>query len=184
MKGLLEAFPTQPVVVVVAASASGDWQETLAAPNRTIVTATRSGGERNESIFGKFFVDAFVSEGGDPDKDGRVTIKEAFDYAVRETTRSYETAGTLQLEHARLEGNMQQATSFYLGTPRNAAPADASPQVRALLAERQRLEESVELLRSRSGQMGAAEYQAELERLLLELARTNRSIQQSQGGAR
>jgi hypothetical protein len=179
---MLAIFPTQPTVVVNTSSASGDWQEELVAPNRTIITATRSGGERNETAFGEFFAKAFAEDVADPDKDGHVTIKEAFDYATAETTRYYQTRGTLQMEHARMEGNTQLATTFHLGTAGSAVPDNASPELRALFAQRQRQEESIELLRSRSGQMEAAAYQSELERLLLDLARTNRSIQQMQGG--
>ena len=106
---MLAIFPTQPTVVVNTSSASGDWQEALAAPNRTIITATRSAGERNETAFGEFFAKAFAEDVADPDKDGRVTIKEAFEYATAETTRHYQTRGTLQMEHARMEGNAQLA---------------------------------------------------------------------------
>jgi hypothetical protein len=143
-----------------------------------VVTATRSGNERNETIFGGFFVAAYAEDGADANRDGRVSIAEAMDFAVRETERAYETGGRLQLERARIEGDAEIARAFHLGGGTSAVPADASPEVRALYAERQRLEESIDSLRSRSSQMEAAEYQRELERLLLELARTNRAIQE------
>lgn len=184
LAALLEPFRTQSVVVVNGASASGSWHEALAAPNRTIVTATRSGSERNETVFPRFFVDAFSVEGADADRDGRVTIQEAFTYANRETERSYQTAGTLQLEHARMEGNAQLAQTFHLGAPAGQAPANASAAVRALYTRRGELEASVDALRNRRSQMQDAAYQAELERLVLELARTNRSIQDAEGGSR
>lgn len=183
LAGMLEALGSRPLVIVNTASASGGFQEVLAAPNRVVITATRTAQERNETIFGGYFVDAFSSEGADIDRDDRVTIAEAVEYAARETERAYETDGRLQLEHSRLEGDLELARTFHLGTVGVAAPADATPAVRSLYAERQRLEESIAALRVRSGQMDPAEYQSELERLLLELARTNRAIEQ-EGGSR
>lgn len=181
MATLLEPFSTQSVVVVNGASASGSWHEALDAPNRMIITATRSGSERNETIFPRYFVEAFSADGADADRDGKVTIQEAFTYANRETERSYETAGTLQLEHARMEGNIELAGTFHLGAPTGQAPASASPELRALYARRGELESSVDALRNRRSQMEDAAYESELERLVLELARTNRSIQDLEG---
>jgi hypothetical protein len=178
LAAMLSGLGSRPVAVVNTASASGGFHDALAGPNRTVVTATRSGMERNETIFGGFFVAAFTQDGADSNRDGRVTISEALDYAIRETERAYETGGRLQMEHARIEGDMELARVFHLGGAVSTAPPDASPAVRALYAERQRLEESIDALRGRSGQMDAEEYQRELERLLLELARTNRAIQE------
>lgn len=184
MATMLEPFKTQSVVLVNAASASGGWQDVLGAPNRTIVTATRSGMERNETVFARFFVEAFSGEGADANRDGRVTLQEAFTYANRETERSYQTAGTLQLEHARLEGNTQLAETFHLGAAAGQAPANASAEVKALYARRGELESSIDALRNRRSQMADSAYQTELENLLLELARTNRQIQDAEGGSR
>jgi hypothetical protein len=176
---LVDSLGSRPVVVVNTASASGDFHESLEGQNRASITATRSGMERNETVFGGFFVAAFAEEGADIDKNGRVTVGEAFDYATAETKRSYESANQLQMEHSRIEGNLELARSFTIGAPAVASlPADAPPEVRSLVEERQRLEEAVASLRTRSGTMEAAAYQAELERLLLELARTNRAIQE------
>lgn len=178
----LAAFRTQPVVVVNTASASGGWVEPLAGPNRAVISATRTATDRNATIFGKYFVEAFASDAADINQDGRVTIAEAYEYATRETERAYQTAGTLQTENARMEGNVELARSFHLGAPRGAAPANASAELRELFAQRQRLEQSIDALRGRSGQMETAAYEAELERLLLELARTTRAIQEMGGG--
>lgn len=183
MAAMLEPFKTQSVVFVNAASSSGGWHDVLAAPNRTIITANRTGQERNETIFPRFFVEAFSGDGADSNRDGRVSIQEAFNYANRETERFYQTAGTLQMEHARMEGNTQLAETFHLGAPSGQAPATASAEVRALYARRAELESSVDALRNRRSQMADAAYQTELERLVLELARTNRQIQEAEGGS-
>ena len=99
---LLAAFATQRVAIVNLTSASGDMIPVVAGANRVVVTATKSTFERNESHFGKYFVDAFAKDGADTDKDGRVSLLEAFRYAALETKRFYENAGTLQTEHAQL----------------------------------------------------------------------------------
>jgi hypothetical protein len=182
LAALLARFPTQPVVVVNTASASGDFQEPLAGPNRTVITATRSGLERNETVFGQFFVEAFTGDVADADRDGRVTVLEAFEYARREVERFYRSANRLQLEHARMEGSQELARGFHLAAARTA-PAGASAELRALIAERQRLEAQVAALRERREQMDSSRYEAELEALLVELALKNREIREK-GGSR
>jgi hypothetical protein len=179
---LLAPFDTQPIVIVNTASASGDFHEPLAGEHRTTITATRSGMERNETVFGEFFVGAFAGDGADVDQDGRVTVSEAYQFATTETERVYTTENRLQLEHARIEGDAELARVFHLGAPAVAAiPDDASPELRALFEQRQTLQEEVESLRIRSGQLDPADYQRQLEELLLELARTNRAIQEAEG---
>lgn len=174
----LAAFPTQPIVVVNTASSSGDFQEELAGENRAIVTATRSGMESNETLFGRHFVAAYSDEGADANRDGRITVAEAYEYANRETEREYTNSGRLQLEHARMEGDLAVAQAFHLGAPGAGVPDDASPELRALYAERDRIQEAVETLMVRTGQLDPADYEAQLEALLLDLARANRAIQE------
>jgi len=182
LAGYLTAFPTQPVVVVNAASASGGFQAALAGPKRAIITATRSEMEQNETLFGGFFVAAFAAEGADANKDGRVSIHEAYEYAMVEVERAYRTTNRLQMERARIEGDLALARAFNLGGGTVSAPADASPELRALYAERQRLEDAVADLRLRSGEMEPALYQAQLESLLLDLARLTQQIRETEGG--
>jgi hypothetical protein len=177
---LLGVFGSRPVAFVNTASASGDFADVLAGPNRVIITATRSGLEKNETKFGGFFVDAFARDGADADRNGRVTLREAFDYALRETRRAYEMASQLQMENARIEGDSTFITVFSIQNT-SAAPTGASVETEALFARRRELEASVDALRLRSGQMDPAEYAAEFERLLLELARVNQSIQAAGG---
>ena len=87
---LLAPFTTQRVAFVDMTSASGDMLPIVAAPNRVVITATKSSFERNESHFAQFFVDALTKDVADVDKDGRVSLLEAFRYAVTETKRVYD----------------------------------------------------------------------------------------------
>ena len=75
----------------------------ISGPNRVVITATKSAFERNESQFARFFVDALAKDVADVDKDGRVSLLEAFRYATVETKRVYENATKLQTEHAQFD---------------------------------------------------------------------------------
>src|SRR5205085_8538772 len=55
--------------------------------------------------FGGYFVQAFASEGADTDKDSKVSLLEAFEFARREVARFYETEHRLQTEHALIDDN-------------------------------------------------------------------------------
>jgi len=180
---MLDRFPTQQVVVVNTTSASGAFQEALAGKNRTVITATKSGLEQNETVFARFFVEAFTGDGADTNKDGQVTILEAYDFATAEVERFYDSDSRLQTEHSVLGGDRELARAFSLGggAARAAAETPASPELRGLVEQREALEAQVQALTARKDQMEEAEYQRELERLLLELARTNREIREREG---
>ncbi len=49
-----------------------------------------------------------------------------------------------------------------------------------MIAQRQKLEEDIEKLKARKGDMKPEEYDAELERLLVELAKVNQEIKARQ----
>jgi hypothetical protein len=196
---LLDRLPLQQVALVNAASASGDFVEPLSARNRAIVTATRSGGEKNETIFAEYFVHAFAGDGADVDKDGQVSLLEAFNYARREVERFYQAEQRLQTEHALLDdngdgegsrepdpaaGDGALARRFVLAGSAAAATETAradDPALAPLYAERRRLEDQVATLRTRKASMDSTAYETELERLLVDLAMTNQRIREQEG---
>lgn len=161
----LTGFARQTVVFVNAASASGDFVGVLRAPGRVVVTATRTAFERNESIFGEHFVRGLASNEADADKDGRTTVLEAFAFSVREVGRVYEQGQRLLTEHATVSDTALAARTVFA-----AAATSDDPRVVALVAERRALEEEVAVLRARKAGMPAAEYETELERLLVAIA--------------
>lgn len=177
---MLGRFPTQQVAVVNAASASGAFQEPLVARNRTVITATKSGMEQNETVFARFFVDAFAGNGADADKDGQVSVLEAYDFATAEVERFYKADNRLQTEHSVLGGDREIARAFRLAGGA-AASAASSPEIRSLVAEKQALEARVQALTARKSEMEEGVYQQELERLLLDLARKNQEIRRKEG---
>src|SRR5919198_663068 len=80
---LLKRLRSKRVVFVDTASASGPFVEALSGPGRVIVTATRTGAEQYATLFGGSFVEAFTTESADADRNGRVSVLEAFEYARR-----------------------------------------------------------------------------------------------------
>lgn len=179
----LERFGDRRVAFINLTSASGDMLPVLAGPGRVVMTATKSAFERNESQFARFFVDALARDGADTDKDGRVSLLEAFRYADSETKRFYETEGRLATEHAQLADDGQLARRFFLtgGAARGAgARAGSDARLASLYAERQTLDEQIQALKQRKSGMTVDAYEQELERLLLLLALKSREIRQAE----
>ncbi|HEV7502710.1 MAG TPA: hypothetical protein VGQ33_21985, partial [Vicinamibacteria bacterium] len=174
---LLARLSAQQVVFVDTASASGDWIKPLSSKGRTIVAATKSGQERNETEFPRYFVEAFAGDKADADKDERVSVLEAFTYARREVERFYETGHRLLTEHAVLDeggsGEGALARTLFLGGDRGESAAEAAsadPQRADLQRQRREVEQKIALLKSRKDQMPADQYEDALETLLVELA--------------
>jgi hypothetical protein len=174
------------VVLVNASSGSGDFVPTLSGKGRVVVTATKSAMERNEITFGDHFARALVSEAADADRNGRVTVFEAFEFARREVAKGYESKNLLATEHALLDddgdgkgtaGDGALARTVAFGT----APLPTDPRVAALVAERRALEGQVDALRRRKGAMDSTAYERELERLLVEIATRSAAIRAATG---
>ena len=177
---LLKKFPTQKVVFVNTASSSGAFIQPLAGPARTIVAATRTGGERNETRFAQYFAEAFETDAADRDRNGRVSVQEAFDYATQKVKSAYEQEGHILTEHATLDDSAQGklASSQFLAPERSRTVAAQSldPAYRTLLEQRDALERQVADLRLRKDSMDAKQYDDQLEKLLTDLALKTRAI--------
>jgi hypothetical protein len=196
---LIRRLPTRHVVFVNTSSSSGPFVEELSAPGRTIITATRSGAEQFTTLFGGYFVEAFSIDSADADKNGRISMLEAFQYARTEVARAYEREGLLATEHALLDDNGDKtgsqtpsptgadgklAAGLSLGSAADAAPLPADPRLRALYLERRDLERRVESLRLLKDSVPPAKYASELERLVTDLALKTREIRQLEGDPR
>jgi hypothetical protein len=187
---LLDALPVGNVVIANASSASGDFVRLLSAPGRAVVTATRSASERHAPVFGGFFAEGFSENRADVDKDRRVSLLEAFDYARAAVGRSFEGDGRMVTEHPLLddngdrtgslepaaagEGDGRIASRLFLGSA--AAAVAGSPELERLHARKDELEDRIAELRSRRSSLEEDLYLEELETLLLDLARTNEQI--------
>jgi len=182
---LLQKFTTQKVAFINTASSSGAFLQPLAGPARTIITATKTGGERNETRFAEFFVQALDAEEADRDRNGRVSVQEAFDFAASKVKAAYEKEGHILTEHAALDDGSQGklAGTQYLAPERSrtAAAQNADPALRALLEQRDALERQVNDLRLKKDSMDQAAYDQQLEKLVTDLAVTTRQIRELEG---
>lgn len=196
MLGVLQG---REVAFVNTGSASGDFIPALAGEGRIVITATRSAREQNETVFPRFFAEALSTSDADLDKDGEVSLLEAFEYARQEVARFYREQGRIQTEVALLDDtgagvgsrapgvdgeDGDRARRFRMGGSGAAAAAAvaADPSVAPLLERRRRLEDDVAALRGERGTLGEAEYERRLEELLVELALVSREIRE-RGGA-
>ena len=195
---LLDRLDGRRITFVNTASSSGPFVETLSGPDRLVMTATRSGGEWNASLFGGHFVDAFAGGESEADvnKDSRVSMLEAFTYARIRVARDYEADGLLLTEHALLdddgdgtgalepdplEGDGRLARTLFLASGEETASAMAfpdDPELRPLYDERAAIEEQVEALRGLRDGLDAEQYEQELQTLLVQLALKSREIRQ------
>ena len=183
----------RPIAVIDTTSSSAPFLAKLAAKNRVVVSATRSGNEQNYARFGKYLAEALPNPTSDLDKDGQISLLEAFLSASHRTAEFYKTEGRLATEHALIDDNGDG-----LGTPsdwfrgvlavkkardgarpdgarahqfhlvRSAAEQHLSPELRA---RRDKLELEIAALRDRKAKMNEDKYFQELEKLLLQLAR-------------
>ena len=172
----LSGFARQTVVFVNAASGSGDFVPILAGRGRIVISATKTGIERNETVFAKPFVRGLTGTEADADKDGRNSVFEAFDYARKEVARQYEVDNRMLTEHA-VVSDTALARTVTFGGPRGSS----DPRVIALVGERQELESQVGALRARKATTDSAAYERELERLLLLVAEKTQAIRAAGG---
>jgi hypothetical protein len=185
---LLKKLSAQKVAFVNTSSSSGAFLPAVAAPGRTVITATKTGGERNEAKFGEFFVEAFGDAAADADRNGHVSMQEAFNYADNLVVKAYQQAGLLRTEHAAIDdgGAGKLAATQFL----TAHPADGGlrvdttdPAMRGLMAEREAIQKQIDSLRERKDSVEPARYDQEMERLLTELALKTRAIRDREAEA-
>ena len=183
---LIAKIPAERIVFVNTASSSGGFLQALAGPGRTIVTATKTGGERNETRFPAYFVEAFQTPAADTDRNGRVSIAEAFEYARSKVVDAYQKGGFILTEHAALDDGRdgKLAATLFLESARARAAATAGvadPALRALLEEQRKLEDEVAGLKLRKDAIDPAEYDRRMEKLLTDLALKTRQIREREG---
>jgi hypothetical protein len=193
------------LAVVNTASASAPFLTALSATNRVIVTATRSGREQNFTRFGLAFARALTRTEADLDKDGQVSLLEAFLNASREVAQFYKVENRLATEHALLDDNgdsLGTQADWFRGLravrkPKENAAIDGllarqfvlvpsagdSNQTVEQRARLDELERAVFTYREKKSQLGEAEYYAGLEKLLMELAQFYNAIPASTNGS-
>jgi hypothetical protein len=192
----LAAVKTRPVAVLDCTSASGPFLNRLSGANRVVVVATRSGNEQNFARFGEYLAAAIGDIRSDLDKDGQVSLLEAYLTAGNRVAEYYKTHSQLATEHPLLDDNGDK-----LGTPpdwfrgvratkraKDGAPLDglrahqlhliSSARERQLPLETRRRRDELEIaiaaLRDKKAALPEDEYYAQLEPLMVELAKLYR----------
>ncbi len=183
---ILDGFDQQSIVVVNSTSASYGFSAALSGEGRVVISATRSPSEKFDPIFSRYFIEALEGRNGDRDKNNRVSMLEAFNYAKASVDSWYEEQGRLASEHAGLDDNGDSLFSLSPvvadadGRLAEIAYIDSfvddsaglSNEALALKSRMQELERSIFILRGRKADFLEADYWQQMEVLLLDLART------------
>jgi hypothetical protein len=175
---LLVSVPASAQLIMNATSSSGAVLESWTADGRTVITATRSGNERNATRFAEHWTAALSSDEADLDKNGLVSAQEAFDFASRKVADSFETDGTLATEHPQIAGDGAQRFTV----ARLSERPTETPELEQLSSRMAEIEGELEALRLRRDQMDSEAYLNELQALLLQLATVQQEIDRAQAG--
>jgi hypothetical protein len=175
LKGLFDKLPAERQLIVNATSASGAVADSWKRGGRVVITATRSGGERNATRFAQSFIEALSGDKADRDKDQVVTAAEAFAYASSAVADSFKADAAIATEHARLEG--ADPARIALARFGRAAQHADDPQLMALQQREQALEQELAAVKSRKTGLPEDAYYAQLEPVLVRIARLGEELE-------
>ena len=176
-------------LVVDTTSASGGAVQVLERPGRAVIAATKSGTEKNATVFARYWVEALEDPAADADKSDSISAMEAFTYAAKKTAAFYDSQKRLATEHAvfndvgrgepvREAGNgqgmlMSSFTLLRLGTSLQAAK---DPAKRALLNKKDELEQKIDTLKYQKAAMDPEDYKKQLMDALVQLAKVQEEL--------
>jgi hypothetical protein len=177
------------LVFINTTGGSFPFLRTLAGRGRIVLTATDSAAQQYETVFPEYFVKAFDDPAADLDKNGRVSIWEAFTYASAGVHQWFDQKGQLPTERPLLDdtgagigrealnpgvdGAVARVTYLAPDAP-VAMPSDSA--LAGLVRRRADLEQQLEELKARKESMPPDQYAAELEKLLIEISRVSAQI--------
>ena len=188
---LCDRIAAKRQLIVNTTSASGGSIGALQRAGRIVIAATKTGTEKNATVFARYWVDALRDASADTDKNEAITALEAFTYADHKTAGFYESQKRLATEHAVLEdtgkkeavrapsaenGEGQLASNFTIVRIGAAQKAANDPAKRALLDKKEELERKIDLLKYQKAAMPVEDYKKQLSDALLELARVQGDI--------
>jgi len=188
----------RPIAFIACASCSSPFINTLSAPDRIVISATKDGNQIQYSRFGDAMSQAIGGLDADINRDGQTSLLEAWLFASRRTAEFYVTEGRLATEHALLDDNgdskgtraeVYEADRLKTNIE-NADQLDGnlasrwhlvrSDEERRLTPEQRQtrddLEQQLEELRLGRDKLAEAEYLLQLEAILVPLARLYESI--------
>jgi hypothetical protein len=178
-----------------ATSCSGASIEFLRKANRVVISATKTGTEKNATVFARYWAEALREPEADADKNETVSALEAFHYAQKKTKEFFETQKRLATEHSLLEdtgkgmgvpaagngpdpetGEGRLAASFAVVRLGANAAAANDPAKKALFDRKEQIEEAIDELKYQKAGMALDDYTKQMTRLLTELARIQETI--------
>lgn len=178
-------------LIVNATSASGGSLPAFQRAGRGVISSTKSGTEKNATVFVRYWAEALQDPSADVDKNESVSALEAFQYAERKTAEFYASQKRLATEHAVFEdtgkGDAVRAVSADGGEGRLLASmtlvrfgesqkAALDPAKRDLLAKKEDLERRIDVLKYQKAAMTQNDYEQQLKAMLLELARVQATL--------
>ena len=184
---LLSGLPAR-LVLVDTTESSYPFLERLSQRGRIVVTATDSAAQRYATVFPEYLIRAFTSPATDADKNGRISVWEVFAAASAGVRQHYDQKGQLPTERPLLDDTGDRfgkeaeasgpdgalARTVFLDAEVTEAASGAVAA--ALQRRRSALEAQLEWLKQRKRVMGQEEYEAELEQVLVALAKVWREI--------
>ena len=178
-------------LIVNATSSSGGSIPAFQRAGRAVIASTKSGTEKNATVFARYFVEALQDPAADVDKNESVSALEAFQYAERKTNEYYTSQKRLATEHAVFEdtgkGEPVRAAAADIGEGRllasltlvrfgEAQKAALDPAKRDLLAKKEDFERQIDVLKYQKAAMSQTEYEQQLKALLVGLARVQAAM--------
>ena len=172
----LNAVPASQMVAVMT-SASGAAMERLRADNRLVITATKSGLQKNASVFSRFWAEGANRSQADLNKNEIVSISELYAYAAEGVTNYYEAEGLIASEASLFEGQENlDPDLFNMARVGKLANASLSASAEVLIAERANVEVRLSELSERRQTLTDDQYFSELQDLMLELGLLQQQI--------
>lgn len=191
LAALCDKVPSKRQLIINTTSSSGGSIAALKKPGRAVVAATKSGTEKNATVFARYWVAALHDAATDTDKNDAISAMEAFQYADRKTAEFYESQKRLATEHPVFEDTgksepvrapstdtgegllLSNFTLVRLGAVQKAAE---DPAKRELLAKREELERKIDTLKYQKAAMSEDDYKRELTAALVELAKVQQDL--------
>jgi hypothetical protein len=177
------------LVFVDTTGASFPFLQKIAGRNRIVLTATDSAAQQFETVFPEYFVKAFGDAAADLDKNGRVSLWEAFTYASASVRQWFEQKGQLPTERPLLDdtgagvgreagnpGTDGEIAGVTYIEPDRAAALPADTALGALQKRLAELQAALDDLRAKKPTMPPEQYDAEFEKLAVEIARVSAQI--------
>lgn len=191
LSSLLDRIPSARQCIINMTSASGGSIEFLRKPNRVVITATKTGTEKNATVFARYWAEALRDPSADVDKNETISALEAFHFAQHKTTEFYDTQKRLATEHPVIEdtgkgdgskdpkgdaGEGKLAALFPVVRLGANAAAARDPNKKPLLDKKEELEQAIDKLKYDKASLPAELYKKQLNQLLLELAKTQEAL--------